>query len=230
MKVENELGVIVQFAQQCKEQGWEIVSIRSQFPDAIIKPFDADRVYLVEFEFLASDFMLHKHDLRECDIIVCWLNDWADCPITIWGLSEDGSWPNVENVTDEQIELYQLKQENTGLKKQIKKFASGIFEGVDTEDLDADSLTFSELLTFNALSKANGGICTRYKLKHELWEDAEVDNSRLEKVISRLRKKLVGSNFFICTIRGRGYKLIEKLPEMSASCQETIPESGILEA
>ena len=40
----------------------------------------------IEFEYKSSNFLIHGHDLLKCDIIVCWENDWNDCPIPIISL------------------------------------------------------------------------------------------------------------------------------------------------
>jgi len=70
---QNELGVIVLFAQQCRDKGVEIMGISSAFPDATICYDGA--LYHAEFEFKASNFDQHGHDPRECDIIICWEDD-----------------------------------------------------------------------------------------------------------------------------------------------------------
>ena len=37
----------------------------------------------IEFEYKASSFEQHGHDPERCDFIVCWENDWPDCPINV---------------------------------------------------------------------------------------------------------------------------------------------------
>jgi len=37
----------------------------------------------IEFEFAASNFKDHGHSTDKCDIIICWVNDWTNCPIEI---------------------------------------------------------------------------------------------------------------------------------------------------
>jgi len=75
---ENELGVIVVFAQEGPEHGFYIKKIQSAFPDAIIEK--DGRRYRAEFEFTASAFDTHGHDHRECDLVICWEND---CTYTV---------------------------------------------------------------------------------------------------------------------------------------------------
>lgn len=97
---ENELGVIVLFAQQCEEAGFEILSIQSAFPDALVRRGDVE--YRVEFEFLSSNFYVHGHDPREADLVICWQCK-GDCVLPVLVLSEQG-WQQKEIILPPQIE------------------------------------------------------------------------------------------------------------------------------
>lgn len=114
----NELGVIVLFAQECEEKGWSILEIDQSFPDAIIMEQSSGIAHQAEFEFCASNFRTHKHDLRNCDVIICWSNDWADCPITVWSL-ENWSDPHVVSVPLVEKENAQLNIDNGRLMSRI---------------------------------------------------------------------------------------------------------------
>lgn len=85
MQVENELGVIVVFAQMCEQYGWKIVSIQASFPDAIIES-TAGRTLRVEFEYQSSNFLAHNHDPRACDIVICWEHDCTDIILPVFEL------------------------------------------------------------------------------------------------------------------------------------------------
>ncbi len=50
MKVENEQGVVVAFAQACRGKGWEIESVQAQYPDAVVRHVESDVSYRAEFE------------------------------------------------------------------------------------------------------------------------------------------------------------------------------------
>ncbi len=60
-----------------------------------------------------------------------------------------------------------------------------------------------------------GKICTKYEVVEAVWgEDYidEVDDARIEKLVSRLRQKIepdVANPKYLVTVRGRGYKLVE---------------------
>lgn len=87
MEIVNELGVIVRFASLCESRGLAIELIRSSFPDALIYNQRTDEYYRAEFEFKASSFAAHRHQKEDCDVIICWENDWPDCPIIVWEIS-----------------------------------------------------------------------------------------------------------------------------------------------
>ncbi len=106
----NEQGVIVLFAAQAQAAGWQFVSIGASYPDAVLCK-DGEEWH-VEFEFRASNFLEHKHDHRECDLIVCWDNDYPDNPLPTITLS-DPSWaavaPSRANPADVTIEYWKRR-------------------------------------------------------------------------------------------------------------------------
>jgi len=87
----NEQGVILLFAALCFDLGFRIEGIRSKFPDIILKRKNSHGTFspcLAEFEFLANNYKIHNHPLRGCDLIICWRNDWPNCPIEVLELQE----------------------------------------------------------------------------------------------------------------------------------------------
>jgi hypothetical protein len=83
----NEMGVILLFGYYMQDLGFSHVEeIRAGFPDAIamqrLDPKKFKRVR-IEFEYRASAFKAHGHAIAGCDVIVCWENDWPDCPIDV---------------------------------------------------------------------------------------------------------------------------------------------------
>jgi hypothetical protein len=63
-----------------------VTRIQSEFPDCEafreVAPGRWQRVR-IEFEFESRNFLLHKHDPKKCDVIVCWKHNWAECPANI---------------------------------------------------------------------------------------------------------------------------------------------------
>jgi hypothetical protein len=90
----NEQGVVYLFGMVSKELGFIIESLQQGFPDCEGKIlYDAKKSIWakarIEFEFKASSFIEHGHDINNCDFIICWINDWADCPIRVIELKSE---------------------------------------------------------------------------------------------------------------------------------------------
>ena len=96
----NELGVIVLFAQQAKQAGFEIISIQSTFPDAVVRRQGIE--YRAEFEYASSAFREHGHDPRKVDLVICWKYD-TDSILPILALSES-DWARKEIVLPSTLE------------------------------------------------------------------------------------------------------------------------------
>jgi hypothetical protein len=37
----------------------------------------------IEFEFESRNFRAHKHNPDGCDVIICWVHNWPECPANI---------------------------------------------------------------------------------------------------------------------------------------------------
>lgn len=79
---ENELGVVFLFSKIAKKRQFRIEKIRAGYPDCIAYRYTGDRQKRVriEFELRSSNFKAHRHDVKKCDCIVCWHDDWPDAP------------------------------------------------------------------------------------------------------------------------------------------------------
>jgi hypothetical protein len=79
----NEAGVMFVFAALAHRLGFEIEVLQHHFPDCEarreIQPGKWQRVR-IELEFESRSFLLHGHDPKRCDIIVCWRHNWKRCP------------------------------------------------------------------------------------------------------------------------------------------------------
>lgn len=84
----NEQGVVFLFGMVCRELGYVVEIVRAGFPDCEAKhrvlggEGKWERVR-IEFEYKARNFQSHGHDLAQCDVIVCWENNWPDCTIEV---------------------------------------------------------------------------------------------------------------------------------------------------
>lgn len=81
----NEQGVIFLFGKLHKELGIIVEAIQTGFPDAKgrKKVRTGWQEIAIEFEYRSSNFQSHKHSIQHCDLIVCWLHDWKECPIDV---------------------------------------------------------------------------------------------------------------------------------------------------
>ncbi|MEX2172815.1 MAG: hypothetical protein WD872_00550 [Pirellulaceae bacterium] len=90
----NEQGVVYLFGMVSRELGFYIESVQVGFPDCEGKYLHDRRRSLwakarIEFEFRASNFQQHGHDPNGCDFIVCWENDWPNCPLNVIELRKE---------------------------------------------------------------------------------------------------------------------------------------------
>lgn len=86
----NEQGVVYLFSKVAEDLNMYDEEVRTAFPDCVARRFNGrgwEKVY-IEFEFTSSNFLQHGHDPGECDIVVCWENDWSDCPLEVLELRE----------------------------------------------------------------------------------------------------------------------------------------------
>lgn len=120
MEVKNELGLIVHFATQSALYNFEIVNIDgSNYPDATIKKGGIE--YRAEFEYKSSNFNAHGHDIRKCDLIICWENDLLECPLPVIALS-DPDWyaTPITPPSYDAKEAYYWKARALQLEKKLK--------------------------------------------------------------------------------------------------------------
>ncbi len=81
----NENGVIFLFSKFHDKLGINIEAIQAAYPDAKgrRKTSKGWEDIWIEFEYKSSQFKVHKHDPKECDIIICWEHDWKSCPLEV---------------------------------------------------------------------------------------------------------------------------------------------------
>jgi hypothetical protein len=87
----NEQGVVFLFGMVALELGYVVESITPGFPDCeakrrVSKSGDTWERTRIEFEFESRNFLTHGHRLEDCDVIVCWEDNWPDCPIEVMEL------------------------------------------------------------------------------------------------------------------------------------------------
>ena len=82
----NEQGVIFAFGRLAEKLGFEVERIQMAYPDCEamreVAPGKWQREK-IEFEYASRNFLEHGHDPAKCDIIVCWVHNWPECPAHI---------------------------------------------------------------------------------------------------------------------------------------------------
>ncbi len=87
----NENGVIFLFGMVAKELGYYVEGVQAGFPDCEAKRQVGRRKWQrvrIEFEFESRSFRDHGHPASGCDMIVCWLHNWPDCPLEVLELRQ----------------------------------------------------------------------------------------------------------------------------------------------
>ncbi len=89
----NEQGVVFLFGKISEELGFSIEAIRTDYPDCDGKRLvDRNKKHWapvsIEFEYCSSNFYQHAHDASKCDVIICWIHNWSDCPLEVIELRE----------------------------------------------------------------------------------------------------------------------------------------------
>jgi len=82
----NEQGVVFLFGMVSSFLGFSVEYIGTEFPDCEAKRYvegkgQRQQHVRIEFEFRSRDF---DHVIEDCDIIVCWEDNWGDeCPLEV---------------------------------------------------------------------------------------------------------------------------------------------------
>jgi len=79
----TEGGVMVAFGALAQQLGFAVERVQPAYPDCEalreVAPGKWQRVW-IEFELASRNFLEHQHDPAKCDIIVCWVHNWPECP------------------------------------------------------------------------------------------------------------------------------------------------------
>ena len=96
----NENGIIFAFgrlyewiepvlARALLEEGrFDEVKFRTMPPYPDGELVRGDKKVRIEFETHSRNFKQHAHDPEGCDLIVCWIHDWPQCPIKVLELRD----------------------------------------------------------------------------------------------------------------------------------------------
>jgi hypothetical protein len=78
----------------CRELGYVVEIVKSGFPDCEAKRQVRGKTGMwqrvrIEFEYKSRNFRSHGHDPDQCDVIVCWEDNWEDCPLEVVELKHE---------------------------------------------------------------------------------------------------------------------------------------------
>lgn len=90
----NEMGVVFLFGALAPSLGFLVESLGIAFPDCAAKrrlrgPGEPWERVRIEFEYRSRNFLSHKHNPEQCDLIVCWEHDWPECPLEVLELKRE---------------------------------------------------------------------------------------------------------------------------------------------
>jgi hypothetical protein len=87
----NEMGVVFLFGAVAERLGFMVTLVQAEFPDCEalreVGPRRWQRVN-IEFEYESRNFLRHGHEVSGCDMIVCWIHNWPECPLEVVELRE----------------------------------------------------------------------------------------------------------------------------------------------
>ncbi len=87
----TESGVVYVFGLVAERLGFRVRWLQTGFPDCeALRRVGAGKwqPVRIEFEYLSGNFLLHKHPAAGCDLIVCWEDNWAGCPVEVIALRD----------------------------------------------------------------------------------------------------------------------------------------------
>jgi hypothetical protein len=97
----NEMGVVFLFALVAWDLGFQMESLWGRgYPDGRAKREVAPGKWqdvAIEFEYESKNFVLHGHDPKKCDVIVCWRHNWKECPEEIEVIELSACWEHLTN-------------------------------------------------------------------------------------------------------------------------------------
>jgi hypothetical protein len=88
----NEAGVIYLFGTMAEQLGYVVTRMQTDFPDCeAMRRIEGNRWQRVrvEFEYESRNFVKHGHDVSGCDLIICWADNWPECPVEVLELQKE---------------------------------------------------------------------------------------------------------------------------------------------
>jgi HNH endonuclease len=83
---ENENGVLFLFGMLAWQLGFVVKKIQTGFPDWLaLRKIDEQtwQDVKIEVELESRNFLRHGHPPKGCDLILCWIHNWPECPVEV---------------------------------------------------------------------------------------------------------------------------------------------------
>jgi Homing endonuclease associated repeat len=83
---DNEQAVVFLFGAMARELGFVALKIRTGYPDCEAMREVAPGIWQkvnIEIEQESRNFVKHLHNVKKCDLIVCWKHNWPQCPLEV---------------------------------------------------------------------------------------------------------------------------------------------------
>jgi len=203
--VDSEDAVKTLFILLSSRLGYRILSVGVKGFDYVLVDGNGN-VFNAEAEYYASEFVKHKHPVEECGLLICWIDDWPDCPIKKLTLSELVTC--FEGLTAEELEKF-----NEALKLQLK-----VVEKIHRliRDVEARLLNFNQNLVLQNPPEQTIQNLDALPLKETFtWRDKSLrrDVLRLEVDIPKGELTITGTFYpETCQDKGRNEKLLKLKP------------------
>jgi hypothetical protein len=87
----NEMAVVFLFGAVARQLGFVVTRLQKEFPDCeALRRVDRERWQriLIEFEYESRNFLAHEHNVKGCDMIICWRHNWPECPLEVLELGK----------------------------------------------------------------------------------------------------------------------------------------------
>ena len=78
-----EMGVVYLLGMMAGQLGIVVTRLQPEFPDGeVMREVENGKWQrrIVEFELESRNFLIHGHTAEECDMIICWVHNWPECP------------------------------------------------------------------------------------------------------------------------------------------------------
>lgn len=172
----NELQTREWFAFHLSEFDYDIVESQTGFPDLVLS--DGTRAIRAEAEYESANFVAHRHDASQCDLVVCWVHNY-NLPLPVLELSTRtmhvvGMGASV----DAEVEAW--RSEATGKKKkrerkeqerlartlekcptELRKFMAAFVADLDAQSEYQRNMTEPRLALLRAQQVLVSAICSR---------------------------------------------------------------------